>query len=391
MKMRCKHTKKTILFLGLLIFPWSVQAVMWEKNIINVILSTEELLLSGHETVRIAGIDPPQISINRKRDECYSRSVYRYLKLQEGQEVKIMREERDQSLVHVKMKDGKKLSAVMLKNGMAKYKPESFGIKYSKEYKEAEQEAKIHDRGLWHECGVSKYVRMRRKMGTAWRVFSEKYVQFIAPISVGRVKQVYSGNRFQLENGLIIRLLGIEVPETSDERSGFACFGQQSKAYLESLILGERVFLRRDITEIDEDRELPRYVYLPKRKYRREIFVNKKMIQDGYAQSFWGEQDIYFEKNFNQIQNEVYIDTKGAWANCIEEILNNKFKQERRKEVENLQFDEDCRIKGNISGSKKNPVKTFHTPLSGWYGRIDPEMCFETEIEAEAEGFRKVK
>jgi hypothetical protein len=50
-----------------------------------------------------------------------------------------------------------------------------------------------------------------------------------------------------------------------------------------------------------------------------------------------------------------------------------------------------CRIKGNIAGSKKNPKLTYHTPLSGWYKRIEAEACFEDEASAEAEGFIKVK
>ncbi|OGE86632.1 MAG: hypothetical protein A3J48_01675 [Candidatus Doudnabacteria bacterium RIFCSPHIGHO2_02_FULL_46_11] len=44
-----------------------------------------------------------------------------------------------------------------------------------------------------------------------------------------------------------------------------------------------------------------------------------------------------------------------------------------------------CRIKGNISSSSR----IYHLPGGSFYDRTDPEMCFNTEAEAQAAGFRK--
>lgn len=379
-------------FLVLLFFPlvWSeVYAIRWEKNVLKKVLNTEEYFLADREKVRLAGIDIPDISIPRGKDECYSRSVFRYLQTLEGQEIKVLRETEDPSLVHIKLKDEENLTTILLEHGMAKLENEKFAVRYVKAYKEAENIARSQDRGQWDACGINKYIRLRERMGTAWRDFRHQFVQFLAPISVGRVRSVLSGNRFQLENGLVVRLLGVEVPDPLDSRNGFACFGSRSKAYLESLILGERVFLRRDMNEIDEDRELPRYVYLPKSRRAPKVFVNKKMIQDGYGKSYWGEEDVYFQKVFDEEQKQLFSDPRGAWVDCIEQMVNNKIEQKRGEHV--LNTDENCPIKGNISGSKSNPTKTYHTPLSGWYKRIEEEACFETEEAAEGAGFRKVK
>ena len=47
---------------------------------------------------------------------------------------------------------------------------------------------------------------------------------------------------------------------------------------------------------------------------------------------------------------------------------------------------ENCTtIKGNISGSSK----TYHIPGGSFYARTTPEMCFATEAEAKAAGFKK--
>lgn len=47
----------------------------------------------------------------------------------------------------------------------------------------------------------------------------------------------------------------------------------------------------------------------------------------------------------------------------------------------------DCQgqIKGNISSSGK----IYHVPGGAFYKRVNPEVCFKTEAEARAAGFRK--
>ena len=49
------------------------------------------------------------------------------------------------------------------------------------------------------------------------------------------------------------------------------------------------------------------------------------------------------------------------------------------------QVTEDCPVKGNISSKSK----IYHVKGGSFYGRTDPEMCFNTEAEAQAAGFTK--
>lgn len=46
---------------------------------------------------------------------------------------------------------------------------------------------------------------------------------------------------------------------------------------------------------------------------------------------------------------------------------------------------EACYIKGNISSK----TKIYHMPGGSFYERTDPEMCFNSEGEAQAAGFTK--
>lgn len=54
-----------------------------------------------------------------------------------------------------------------------------------------------------------------------------------------------------------------------------------------------------------------------------------------------------------------------------------------------IPFSSDCPagflIKGNILQSGK---KIFHTKLSPWYNKTNPEICFQTISAAKAAGFR---
>ncbi len=45
----------------------------------------------------------------------------------------------------------------------------------------------------------------------------------------------------------------------------------------------------------------------------------------------------------------------------------------------------NCLIKGNVSSSGL----IYHVPGGSFYDRTNPEMCFNTEAEAQAAGFRK--
>jgi hypothetical protein len=82
----------------------------------------------------------------------------------------------------------------------------------------------------------------------------------------------------------------------------------------------------------------------------------------------------------------AYREAKGAWGACLK--LN---RDQNLADSELGKLPENCLIKGNVSGTKSAPKKTYHTPLSPWYGRVKPEKCFSTESEAEREGFTKVK
>ncbi|MCS7312765.1 MAG: site-specific DNA-methyltransferase [Acidobacteria bacterium] len=84
-----------------------------------------------------------------------------------------------------------------------------------------------------------------------------------------KVVAILDERTLQMDNGLVVQLLGIAVPP---ERKG------QTLAYLRRFILGKRVWLRFEPLLQADGAPVPTYLYLTNR-----IFVNRKMIEMGLA------------------------------------------------------------------------------------------------------------
>uniref|UniRef100_A0A7J3M402 Type II methyltransferase n=1 Tax=Archaeoglobus fulgidus TaxID=2234 RepID=A0A7J3M402_ARCFL len=101
-----------------------------------------------------------------------------------------------------------------------------------------------------------------------------------------RVKRVLSENSVELDNGLVVKLLGIRVlPDKTSE----------AKRYLENFVKGKEVFIRLDPRYEAKNDELQAYLFLKNR-----IFVNKEMIKQGFAVT--QEGDFMYKHKFLKIE-----------------------------------------------------------------------------------------
>ncbi len=131
-------------------------------------------------------------------------------------------------------------------------------------------------------------------------------------------------------------------------------FWEELKKLFGTFNFTEKGILKRDNSDLDDNYFLQRYVYFPPETggLQREVFINRKMVADGYARSFWAsELDDEFKDEFEALQNEVYENPRGAWVTCFGELFDGE-SQEKAEEAK-LEYDEECRIKGNIAGSKR--------------------------------------
>lgn len=129
-----------------------------------------------------------------------------------------------------------------------------------------------------------------------------------------KVTKVIDGDTFHIDfNGTDekVRLIGINTPETVDERTSVQCFGKEASTRMKELIEGQIVRLEFDEAEGMRDiyNRLLAYVYLEDGQ-----MINRKMIAEGYAYEYTYMTAYKYQKEFRQIQNLARSSLRGLWA-----------------------------------------------------------------------------
>ena len=132
-------------------------------------------------------------------------------------------------------------------------------------------------------------------------VLAERYLPHKST-SPNEVKIVIDGDTFELNSGERVRLICIDAPEKGKE--GY----NESKDYLERLVLGREVRLEKDVSEYDENGRLLRYVYLG------DLFVNLEMVRGGYASYFKYGNDTRLCPLIEEGEKSAKNNSLGIWA-----------------------------------------------------------------------------
>ncbi|MEK7516648.1 MAG: thermonuclease family protein [Patescibacteria group bacterium] len=188
------------------------------------------------------------------------------------------------------------------------------------------------------------------------------------------VSRVIDGDTVVLSNGERVRYIGIDAPETSDNRVEVRCFAKAAAAKNAELVLGKAVQLVKDVNDTDRYGRLVRYVY------QGDIFVNLELVRTGFASAYRYPPDVAHAEEFVAAEREAREAKRGLWSGVCTESA-----------VPSAQGD-GCNIKGNISSGGK----IYHLPGCGSYEKtvIDEsagERWFCSEADAEAAGWRKAK
>jgi len=137
------------------------------------------------------------------------------------------------------------------------------------------------------------------------------------------IKRVIDGDTFETENGLKVRLLGVDTPEkyeskkldsdaerTAQDKETIKKLGELASEYAAKLVLNKRVKLVPEPNHEDKDRygRLLRYVYL-----EDGTDVNKKMIADGYAYAFRNYKISRLDE-FIEAERQARLGKRGLWG-----------------------------------------------------------------------------
>ncbi len=136
-----------------------------------------------------------------------------------------------------------------------------------------------------------------------------------------RVIKVFDGDTIQLDNGIHVRFIGVDTPESHQnlklerdvKKSGkskkvLLSMGQKAAAFTETLLYGQRVRLEYDVEAHDKYNRTLAYVYL-----EDGTFVNQKIIQEGYAYPMTVPPNVRYAHQFKQWFDEARSQNRGLW------------------------------------------------------------------------------
>ena len=143
-----------------------------------------------------------------------------------------------------------------------------------------------------------------------------------APQAVGgrrievTVRRVVDGDTIRV-NGLppgnsLVRLTGINAPETGDGRTTRECFGPEARRWLtDRAPAGTRLTLVLDVGERDRFGRLLAYAYGPD-----GAFLNYELVGAGYARTMTMAPNLRHADELHDAQRRARAERRGLWGAC---------------------------------------------------------------------------
>ena len=130
-----------------------------------------------------------------------------------------------------------------------------------------------------------------------------------------KVIRVVDGDTFIIKmNGseTKVRLIGVDAPESvAPDFSGKENTqdGKKAAEYLQKLIDGKNIYLEYDLDNYDQYGRVLAYVYLSD----QETMVQKKLLEDGYAQVMTVPPNVKYSEDFTALQRQAREKGRGLW------------------------------------------------------------------------------
>ena len=125
------------------------------------------------------------------------------------------------------------------------------------------------------------------------------------PTGTGQDAQVVfvvDGDTIELADGRRVRYIGVNTPETGQP------YAAEAKAFNESLVAGQEVWLETDVQETDQYGRLLAYVWAG------DVFVNLELVRQGYANAYTLPPNVHYADGFVQAEQEAREAERGLWA-----------------------------------------------------------------------------
>lgn len=125
-----------------------------------------------------------------------------------------------------------------------------------------------------------------------------------APLT-GLVKEVYDGDTILLASGQRVRYTGIDTAERGEE------FNSNATRLNKQLVLGKNVRLEYDKEKTDRYNRLLAYIFVEENG--KEILVNKRIIEEGFAGMYYARPQMRYFKELLAAQQQAITKNLGVW------------------------------------------------------------------------------
>lgn len=129
------------------------------------------------------------------------------------------------------------------------------------------------------------------------------------------ITKVIDGDTVEIKEGLKVRYIGIDTPETVDPRRPVGCFGKEASAENKRLAEGHEAFLVKDVSETDKFGRLLRYVYIFNED-GSTVFINDHLVRYGFAKVSTFPPDVKYSEQFLAAEREARENNRGLWNKC---------------------------------------------------------------------------
>lgn len=130
--------------------------------------------------------------------------------------------------------------------------------------------------------------------------------------TTGVVSRQVDGDTFEVD-GVRIRLIGIDTPESKRPDSPVECFALEAAARTAALLpVGTGVRLVLDVEPTDRYGRTLAYVY----RQSDGLFVNAALVRDGYASVLTVPPNVAHADEYAALQREAREAGRGLWSAC---------------------------------------------------------------------------
>jgi micrococcal nuclease len=134
-----------------------------------------------------------------------------------------------------------------------------------------------------------------------------------------KVIRIVDGDTFVVEGDITVRLIGVNTPETVDPRKEVQCFGKEASEYTKRLLTDSTVIFEIDKSQETFDRygRLLAYVWKISTSSEDRVFVNKDLIENGYAYEYTYSKPYLYQSDFREAQKEAREEGRGLWSKDV--------------------------------------------------------------------------